>query len=741
MVAPIAYIYILLMLLRDLCLYFPETVYQTLQHYVPWLARLADHMNNASRIMDVWCVIEALFFIACKMKIWYLQRKDPLEASLSAAPMMDHEDRKLLWDRIIETEQDDPIKFISGWFFDQPIERISRYDVYDFLCWSMFDGRNQEHLTTEELHDLEVFLEDLEYQISLQVYGENVETEIPRSTSNVDIVDENDNPNEEAEESPSKPVRHSEDRDDDDTITSASDVTNSVQRRRPRPRQMFRFSVDNQREEPTFFSNLFESYKDRYDRYRSMIENAEFHPVQDFRNILAEKAHQAEESAQIVYETFIQPGSSMDKHLSALSQATSSQLSEAWNSVKGMKERLETANFLSERRNALMEQLRGNRAMLNRMREMPYAVPSGQMAALMRKVTESYDALTQLEQRATHAFVNATGALADRGQALFPQKEPQRYAKYSADPLLQIATYPLGFHLFVLLGSEIPLRIMLKNRGFQKRHVGPVAYYHFAGAPDDETDSGSNKKKKMPIVFIHGIGIGLIAYIQLIDYFLETGRPILLPEIPYVSGFRPWQGPNSVLSPAVVASTMTAMLATHRYPKATFCGHSYGTSWLSYVCKYTPSIVAAALFLDPICYCLHHPRLTKNFVYSRPDPGTVSFMIRTDMIINWTIQRAFPWAWISLFVDQVSCPCTVFLSDDDALVPAKKVESYFRSKGISICDADALDDKFFEESGDFNACVFRGKIHGAFTEDPSLLPPIAVACNRLCEKVEGRAMY
>lgn len=194
-------------------------------------------MNNASRIMDVWCVIEALFFIACKMKIWYLQRKDPLEASLSAAPMMDHEDRKLLWDRIIETEQDDPIKFISGWFFDQPIERISRYDVYDFLCWSMFDGRNQEHLTTEELHDLEVFLEDLEYQISLQVYGENVETEIPRSTSNVDIVDENDNPNEEAEESPSKPVRHSEDRDDDDTITSASDVTNSVQRRRPRPRQ------------------------------------------------------------------------------------------------------------------------------------------------------------------------------------------------------------------------------------------------------------------------------------------------------------------------------------------------------------------------------------------------------------------------------------------------------------------------------------------------------------------------
>ena len=343
-----------------------------------------------------------------------------------------------------------------------------------------------------------------------------------------------------------------------------------------------------------------------------MIENAEFHPVQDFRNILAEKAHQAEESAQIVYETFVQPGSSMDKHISALSQATSAQLSEAWNSVKGMKERLETANFLSKRRNALMEQLRGNRAMLTRMREMPYAVPSKQMAALMRKITECYDALETIEQRASGQFVkfvNATGALADRGNALFPRQEPQRYAKYSSDPLLQIATYPLGFHLFVLGASEIPVRIMLKNRGFERRCVGPVAYYYFPGAPDDDNDS--RRGKRIPIVFIHGIGIGVIAYVQLIEYFLKTGRPIFLPEIPYVSGFRPWQGPNSVLSPAVVASTvsslllaisviglstitsltltrsskMTAMLATHKYPKATFCGHSYGTSWLSYVCK------------------------------------------------------------------------------------------------------------------------------------------------------------
>jgi hypothetical protein len=300
-----------------------------------------------------------------------------------------------------------------------------------------------------------------------------------------------------------------------------------------------------------------------------MVENAGFHPVQDIRNTLAETAKHAEESAMAtahtMYETIIQSGSNMDKQLLALSHATSSQLTEAWNSVKGVKERLETANFLSKKREALMQQLRGNRAMLTRMREMSYAVPSKQMAALMRKITELSDALEGVEGRAREGFIHATGVIADRGNALLTRKEPQRYAKYSTDPLLGISTYPLGFHLLVLGASEISLRTMMKNRGFERRCVGPVTYYYNPGTEDaDEAEKSFIHRRRdstqIPIVFVHGIGIGLIAYMPLVDYLLKTGRPIFLPEIPYVSGFRPWQSPNSVLSPAVVASTVSCCL-------------------------------------------------------------------------------------------------------------------------------------------------------------------------------------
>lgn len=336
----------------------------------------------------------------------------------------------------------------------------------------------------------------------------------------------------------------------------------------------FRFREDVEREQPNFFSNLYESYKQRYERYRTMVENADFRPMQDIRNLVAETAQQAAKtaqsaeetamkSAQNVYETIIQPGSNMDKQLSALGHATTVQLSEAWNSVKGMKERLETANFLAERRKALMQQLRGNRAMLTRMREMSYAVNSKQMAALMRRITECYEALERTEVRARDAFLSATGKLTDN--SLFGPQEPKRYAKYSSDPLLGIATYPLGFHLLMLSATEIPLRVLLRRRGFERRCVGPVSYYFHPGREkrvaekifDDVFGLPPRDSKKVPNVFVHGIGVGLIAYIPLIDAMLETGRPLLLPEIPYVSSFRPWQSPNSVLSPAVVASTVS----------------------------------------------------------------------------------------------------------------------------------------------------------------------------------------
>uniref|UniRef100_A0A6T8I3H4 Uncharacterized protein n=1 Tax=Proboscia inermis TaxID=420281 RepID=A0A6T8I3H4_9STRA len=61
-------------------------------------------------------------------------------------------------------------------------------------------------------------------------------------------------------------------------------------------------------------------------------------------------------------------------------------------------------------------------------------------------------------------------------------------------------------------------------------------------------------------------------------------------------------------------------------------------------------------------------------------------MVRTDMMVNWIIQRGFPWARISLFLEEIPCKCAVFLSKEDALVPANKGEDYFQQNGLSVQD-------------------------------------------------------
>jgi hypothetical protein len=128
-------------------------------------------MQKSSRFVEAWCIIEAIFFVCLKLHIRWLQRMDPLERSLSSAPMLTPSERRLLWQRMVEAEADDPVTFITGWFFDQPLESISKYDVRDFVVWSMFEGRNQEHLTLQELDQLEDFVDEIEWRISLKLYG------------------------------------------------------------------------------------------------------------------------------------------------------------------------------------------------------------------------------------------------------------------------------------------------------------------------------------------------------------------------------------------------------------------------------------------------------------------------------------------------------------------------------------------------------------------------------------------
>jgi hypothetical protein len=122
---PLAYFYILLILVRELCEKFPGSLYIPIQTYLPYLASVVSTMQKSSTFVEVWAIIEALFYICLRLHIQWLQYKDPLEASLSSAPMLELWERRQLWERIMEIETDDPVCFVTGWFFDQDLQHIT----------------------------------------------------------------------------------------------------------------------------------------------------------------------------------------------------------------------------------------------------------------------------------------------------------------------------------------------------------------------------------------------------------------------------------------------------------------------------------------------------------------------------------------------------------------------------------------------------------------------------------------
>ena len=128
-----------------------------------------------------------------------------------------------------------------------------------------------------------------------------------------------------------------------------------------------------------------------------------------------------------MYAFLIEKDGTIDKQLTALSHKTQTQLADVWNSMWKMKERLQTASDISTRRKALRQQLKSYRQTLAQMRGMATAVPSKQMADLMRKITQCYEALEVVERSAMDAFMQVTGYV---GKSLLNNsKEPPRYLK------------------------------------------------------------------------------------------------------------------------------------------------------------------------------------------------------------------------------------------------------------------------------------------------------------------------
>ncbi|KAI0549647.1 hypothetical protein F4679DRAFT_260892 [Xylaria curta] len=185
--------------------------------------------------------------------------------------------------------------------------------------------------------------------------------------------------------------------------------------------------------------------------------------------------------------------------------------------------------------------------------------------------------------------------------------------------------------------SVVPLR--LQSLFTEKRSICQLSYWY----------RPHTAKDKLPLVFLHGIGIGLWPYTQYLSNLNQAfGEDeqigiIALEYLPVSTRFT-----DAPLSRAEFLAQITLLLDVHGWDQFAVLGHSYGTALATHMIK-SPSLsprVQSIVLVDPVCILLHLPDVAYNFTRRKPRRANeylLWFFATNDPGAAWCLARHFFW--------------------------------------------------------------------------------------------------
>ncbi|KAI9449905.1 hypothetical protein BJY52DRAFT_1305632 [Lactarius psammicola] len=218
-------------------------------------------------------------------------------------------------------------------------------------------------------------------------------------------------------------------------------------------------------------------------------------------------------------------------------------------------------------------------------------------------------------------------------------------------------------------------------------------------------------RTKLPILVIHGIGIGLYPYVAFLRELAaqDPDVGIIAVEILPIS--------MHITAPPLARDAMCAaimrILDAHGLHRFVLAGHSYGTVIAAHllhrqkgnhtsVGDTTSPTIAAALLVDPIPFLLHHPAVAYNFVYRHPrhaNEWQLWYFASRDADIARALARHFFWFESILFREDVMGAgragekkkphIAVSLAGRDQIVDARAVRAEQQPKPVGSYSRDS----------------------------------------------------
>ncbi|KAF1993830.1 hypothetical protein P154DRAFT_49468 [Amniculicola lignicola CBS 123094] len=232
------------------------------------------------------------------------------------------------------------------------------------------------------------------------------------------------------------------------------------------------------------------------------------------------------------------------------------------------------------------------------------------------------------------------------------------------------------------------------------RHVSPAPNLSYWYRPH-------TSKTRLPILFVHGISIGLYSYAQFLAELAkdeplsaEDGEVgIIALELMPIS-FRLTKG--AMLDKDSMCRQINTILEAHGWDKVVLVSHSYGSVVTTHLLKTpeTKSKIGPIVMVDPVTFLLHLPDVAYNFTARQPrhaNEHQLYYFASTDMMVAHTLARHFFWSENILWKEDIrGHDVTVSLGGRDLIVDTETVGKYLAGIDLKAEDSTWKDANYVD---------------------------------------------
>lgn len=204
------------------------------------------------------------------------------------------------------------------------------------------------------------------------------------------------------------------------------------------------------------------------------------------------------------------------------------------------------------------------------------------------------------------------------------------FMAHTLEPL-QVVHKPLAVHLASEAAGWV-VSLYLWCGGFVGHHHQGLPYWIHKPLP---TAAAAHKP---PVLFLHGVGFGLVPYLPFIDQLMRSfpDRCIIVIEFVHVSMRLAAQ---TTTMDNIATSIAVGVLHKHDFKTTCVVAHSFGSFIASRLTQTYPQVVHSLALLDPVCLMTCYPQLLYTFIYKPFELAAFGRLSGIYDVLRWLCSR------------------------------------------------------------------------------------------------------